>query len=129
MNHEMENTFDSIESAREFIALLTEAVVEAKRDVEADVERESASMGSRRLEALRLTLYNVEKLEFHMNKGRRILNDLRSLRRLLFEERSARPARVQAESKAKAIGEILPTTATSASRPKVSRYNTGYPVA
>lgn len=129
MNHEMENTFDSIESAREFIALLTEAIVEAKHDVEADVERESVSKASRRVEALRLTLYNVEKLEFHMNKSRRILNDLRSLRRLLFEERSARPVRVQLESKAKAIVEPLPTAATSASRTKVSRYNAGYPVA
>jgi hypothetical protein len=34
----------------------------------------------------------MEKLELHMNKSRRILNDLRSLRRLLFEERTAKPA-------------------------------------
>jgi len=33
----------------------------------------------------------MEKLEMHMNKSRRILNDLRSLRRLLFEERMAEP--------------------------------------
>jgi len=118
MNHEMENTFDSIESAREFIALLTEAIVEAKHDVEADVERESASKVSRRLEALRLTLFKVEKLEFHMNQSRRILNDLRSLRRLLFEERSVRSATVPAESKAIAIVERLPTAA--ASRPKAN---------
>lgn len=90
MNHGVEPTFDSIESAHEFVGLLTEAVVEARRDIEADVQRESVSKFPRRLEALRLALYKVEKLEFHMNKRRRIFNDLRSLRRLLFEERKRR---------------------------------------
>ena len=37
MQHGIEITFDSIESAHEFVGLLTEAVVEAKRDIEADV--------------------------------------------------------------------------------------------
>lgn len=89
MNHGMETTFDSIECAREFVGLLTESVVDAKRDIEADVQREAGSDSPRRLEALRLALYNLEKLELHMNKSHRILNDLRSLRRLLFQERSA----------------------------------------
>jgi hypothetical protein len=80
--------FESIESAHEFVALLSETVREAKREVEADVQRESDSEFPRRLEALRTTLYSMEKLELHMNKSRRILNDLRSLRRLLFEERT-----------------------------------------
>jgi hypothetical protein len=40
------------------------------------------------MDALRLALYNLEKLEFHFHKSVRILNDLRSLRRLLFEERA-----------------------------------------
>ncbi|MGD0569415.1 MAG: hypothetical protein ABSA78_13515 [Candidatus Sulfotelmatobacter sp.] len=86
--------FDSIESAHEFVALLVETVRDAKRDVEADIQRESDSAAPRRLDALRTTLYSMEKLELHMNKSRRILNDLRSLRRLLFEERTAKPASV-----------------------------------
>jgi hypothetical protein len=81
--------FDSIESAHEFVALLAETVHEAKQDVEADIERESGSDSPRRLDALRTALYSMEKLELQMNKSRRILNDLRSLRRLLFEERGA----------------------------------------
>jgi hypothetical protein len=89
MNHRIDATFDSIESAHEFVGLLTAAVVEAKRDIEADIETESGSKVPRRLEALRLALYNVEKLEYHMSKSSRILNDLRSLRRLLLKERSA----------------------------------------
>jgi hypothetical protein len=44
------------------------------------------------LDALRVAAYNVEKLEFHLNRSSRILNDLRSLRRLLFEERAAQAA-------------------------------------
>ena len=95
MQHGIETTFDSIESAHEFVGLLTEAVVEAKRDIEADVLRESGWKDSRRQEALRLALYNLEKLAIHMNKSRRVLNDLRSLRRLLLEERSAGALTVQ----------------------------------
>ena len=37
MNHGIEATFDSIESAHEFVGLLTEAIVDAKREIEADV--------------------------------------------------------------------------------------------
>ena len=98
MNHGIETTFDSIESAHEFVGLLTEAIVEAKLDIEADVQRESGSTYPRRLEALRLALYQIEKLEFHMSKSQRILNDLRSLRRLLLEERTAGVLTLQPES-------------------------------
>jgi hypothetical protein len=98
VNHGIETTFDSIESAHEFVGLLTEAIVEAKLDIEADVQRESGSTYPRRLEALRLALYQIEKLEFHMSKSQRILNDLRSLRRLLLEERTTRALTVHPES-------------------------------
>jgi hypothetical protein len=91
--------FDSIESAHEFVVLLAETVHEAKRDVQADMQRESGLESPRRLDALRTALYSMEKLELHMNKSRRILNDLRSLRRLLFEERTAEPKSI-AEGKA-----------------------------
>lgn len=91
MNHDARSPFDSIENAHQFVALLAETVGQAKRDVEADVQRESGSRSPRRLDALRTALYSMEKLEQHMNKSRRILNDLRSLRRLLFEERTAKP--------------------------------------
>ena len=91
MSYKAGSPFDSIESAHEFVALLVETVHEAKRDVEADVQLESSSQFPRRLDALRTALYCMEKLELHMNTSRRILNDLRSLRRLLFEERTARP--------------------------------------
>jgi len=101
MSYQAGSPFDSIESAHEFIALLSETVREAKREVEADVQRESGSQFPRRLDALRTALSSMEKLELHMNKSRRILNDLRSLRRLLFEERGAKP-KLRATSKSAA---------------------------
>jgi hypothetical protein len=95
MSDRAESPFESIESAHEFVTLLAETVRQAKQDVEADVQREANSGSPRHLDALRTTLYSMEKLEHHMNKSRRILNDLRSLRRLLFEERTAKPAPAQ----------------------------------
>jgi hypothetical protein len=83
----MEDRFETLESAYDFVALLAETVTEAKRELESDVQRESASNPSRRLDALRIAQYNVGKLELHVNRTKRLLNDLRTLRRLLFEER------------------------------------------
>jgi hypothetical protein len=91
MSDQNGSPFDSIESAHEFVALLAETVRQAKQDVEADVQRESSSGSPRHLDAMRTALYSMEKLEQHMNKSRRILNDLRSLRRLIFEERATKP--------------------------------------
>jgi len=79
--------FETIESAQSFVTLLAEAVSQAKQELEIDVRRESSLSESRRLDALRIALYSVDKLEAHMNRSGRILNDLRTLRRLLFQER------------------------------------------
>lgn len=81
----MEEQFESLESAHDFVTLLAETVAEAKSELKSDLQRESTT--SRRLDALRLAAYNLEKLEIHLSRSRRILNDLRTLRRLLFEER------------------------------------------
>ncbi len=78
--------FDGIESAHEFLKIMFEVVEETRKDVGHDVEREAGSP-SRHLDAMRMALYNMEKLEFHVRKSIRLLNDLRSLRRLLFQER------------------------------------------
>jgi len=76
--------FQTLESAHDFVALLAETVAEAKHELEGDVDRESAD--TRRRDALRIALYNLVKLELHVNRSSRILNDFRTLRRLLFEE-------------------------------------------
>lgn len=90
MKSQADDPFGTIESAHDFMTLLAAAVSQAKADLQMDVDRDSASADlSRRVDALRMALYNVEKLEVHLNRSSRILNDLRTLRRLLFEERAA----------------------------------------
>jgi hypothetical protein len=89
--HDFETPFDSIEGAQEYLALLAQALTEAQESTEADLASDVHAKAPRRLEAMRLALYKLEKLEQHMKVSRRLLNDLRTLRRLLFEER-AQPA-------------------------------------
>lgn len=92
--------FDSIESAHEFMTLLAQTVYEVKLDIEADVEREKTSNVPRRLDALRMAVYTLEKLELQLNRSRRALNDLRTLRRLLFEERTVANTHLRRRSEA-----------------------------
>jgi hypothetical protein len=63
-------------------------MLDAKGDIEDDLVAEESAQESRRVEALRLVLYKLDKLEHHITASRRLLNDLRSLRRLLLQERS-----------------------------------------
>lgn len=82
-----QTAFDTIESAQEFLVLLREAVDEAKASSEADILEPGLKEG-RQLDAVRLVLYKLDKLEQHLKVSARLLNDLRTLRRLLLEERS-----------------------------------------
>jgi hypothetical protein len=87
MAHLSDKPFASIESAQEFIALLFDTVSEAKHEVETDLVAPGTEP-SRRLEALKLAAVHLHNLEHHLIRTRRILNDLRSMRRLLFDERT-----------------------------------------
>ena len=89
MGQEMETPFDSIEGSHEYVALLAEAIAEARRDVEADIALAVSEGADRRKEALLLVSHNLAKLELNIVHSRRILNDLRTLRRLLLAERPA----------------------------------------
>jgi hypothetical protein len=84
VSEEPASPFESIESAQEFLSLLEEAVGEARAEIEAQVTQHQPE---RRLQALQLVGYNLAKLSLHMGTSRRILNDLRILRRLLLQER------------------------------------------
>lgn len=88
----MNNPFESIESAQEYIQYLAEAILEAKDSVVTDIAANSTPELRRRQEALKLALYKLERLEQHSKSSRRLLNDLRTLRRLLLEERLETPA-------------------------------------
>ena len=87
MSYQSETPFDSIESSHEYVAMLAEAVEEARRDVEEEVAEADRDGAARRKKALLLVSYNLAKLNLHITNSRRILNDLRSLRRLLLAER------------------------------------------
>jgi hypothetical protein len=91
VSYQAETPFDSIEGSHEYVALLADALDEARRDVEAEMASADRDGAERRKEALLLVSYNLAKLHLHITTSRRILNDLRSLRRLLLAERGARP--------------------------------------
>lgn len=87
MSYEAETPFDGIEGSHEYVAMLAESLNEARRDVEADIAAAERDGAERRKQALLLVSYNLAKLHLHITTSRRILNDLRSLRRLLLAER------------------------------------------
>jgi hypothetical protein len=81
-----ETPFDHIESAHQYVDLLAEAVDETLREIDADLAAMEGD-SERRRKAMMLVSYNLSKLSSHMRSSRRILNDLRTLRRLLLSER------------------------------------------
>jgi len=87
LGHTPETPFDSIEGTQQFVEMMLELVEETQAEVDADLEAAAGNGAGRREEALRLVAHNLKRLSFHVTKSRRILNDLRSLRRLLLEER------------------------------------------
>ena len=87
MDVQDETPFDSIEGSHEYVAMLAEALNEARREIEEEVTAAEREGADRRKQALLLVSYNLDKLNLHITSSRRILNDLRSLRRVLLAER------------------------------------------
>jgi hypothetical protein len=67
--------------------LLSDVIGEVQQDIEAQVSDAAAERATRRKDALLLVSHNLTKLQRHITESRRILNDLRTLRRLLLSER------------------------------------------
>jgi hypothetical protein len=89
----MENlTFESIESAQQFIALLIESVNDSRKEIDSNIAEAGQDKANRRREALLLVAYQLNLLATHLVKSSRILNDLRSLRRLLLTEPDSPPS-------------------------------------
>jgi hypothetical protein len=85
------NPFGSIESAQEYLRLLAEALQEAQQSFPDDVvdsEPIDEQSRARRLQAMQLVSYKLNQLADHVNASRCVLNDLRTLRRLLLRERA-----------------------------------------
>ena len=83
-----ETPFDSIENAQDYLGLLLEAIADSRNEIADDLQAAEQTKPDRRIEALRLVQYKLEKLEQHLRSGSRALNDLRTLRRLLLDERA-----------------------------------------
>jgi hypothetical protein len=93
MANEGQNPFESIEDAQEYIHLLQTALDEAQRTIHHDIAAIHETQATdRRLDALRLVDYKLRQLRQHLAAGSRLLNDLRTLRRLLLAEREQAPA-------------------------------------
>jgi hypothetical protein len=101
LSYQSETPFDSIEGSHEYVAMLAAEIDEARREVEAELVTAEREQADRRKQALLLVSYNLAKLNLHITTSRRILNDLRSLRRLLLAERGV----VVEEEKTIAAGE------------------------
>ncbi len=79
--------FDSVENAQRYVRLLVEAITEAKEEIAADIGAAAQSRSERRMQALQVVQVKLDQLERHLQTSSRLLNDLRTLRRLLLDER------------------------------------------
>ena len=87
MDGPLQTPFDSVENAHQYVRLLVEAIAEAKSEIAADLDAATHLNSDRRVQALQIVQFKLDKLEQHLKTSSRLLNDLRSLRRLLLEER------------------------------------------
>jgi hypothetical protein len=83
-----ETPFHDIESALEYIKLLLETAQEVKGQVEGDVLSAAGSEFERRRQGLQIVIHKLTQLTSHLSASRRILGDLRMLRRVLTSENS-----------------------------------------
>ena len=84
-----ETPFDSIESAYEFMSVLREALDEAYAEIQTDTDTAQRTAGAeRRVQALQLVDLKLNQLRQHLLASLIILNDLRTLRRLLLGGRA-----------------------------------------
>jgi hypothetical protein len=96
MSYTSETPFDNIESSHQYVSLLAEAIEEARCEVDEEIASAMKEGPERRKEALQIVAYNLAKLSLHIKTSGRLLNDLRTLRRLLQAERSPAKPRVRA---------------------------------
>jgi hypothetical protein len=88
MNDDGAKPFESLESAHEYVGLLREVLDEAYVAILEDTAAAQQLAGAeRRVDALRLVEHKLSLLRAHLLDSLILLNDLRTLRRLLLSER------------------------------------------
>src|SRR5262249_45084331 len=85
---DMEQPFDSIESAQDFMDILAEMALEAVKELKEQHCEAMQAGQDRRAQAISLALLRLKNLNCHIFKCRRALNDLRLIRRLIVDERA-----------------------------------------
>lgn len=81
--------FENIEGALEYVTCLLGACRVAQEQVEAEVGGISEGQPSRKLDALKLVDYKLQRLASHLGKSEQVLKDLRRLRRIILDERNS----------------------------------------
>ncbi len=76
-------SFETIEGSHAFVAQLLDAIETTAAEVGEDLKRTKGVAGRGR-EALQLIAYKLEQLSFHLATSRRRLDDLRTLRDILY---------------------------------------------
>jgi len=84
---EIEQPFDTIESAQEYMNILAATALDAMNDLKRDRDQAARDGEQRRAQAIDLAMYKLRMLGCHVYKSRRMLNDLRIIRRLILNER------------------------------------------
>ncbi len=79
--------FDSIESAQDFMKVLADTILDSMKDLNAEQQAAVEEGEPRRAQAIELAIFKLKTLNCHILKSRIILNDLRTVRRLIFNER------------------------------------------
>jgi uncharacterized protein YpiB (UPF0302 family) len=80
--------FDSIESAQEYMNVLAEIILDVMKELNRDRQIALVDHQQRRAQALELATFKLKTLGCYVHKSRRMLNDLRILRRLIMNERA-----------------------------------------
>ena len=79
--------FDSIESAQDFMKVLAETILDSMKDLNRDQQAALRDGQARQAQAIELAIFKLKRLGCHVHKSRIILNDLRTVRRLILNER------------------------------------------
>jgi len=83
----IEQPFDSIESAQEYMNILATTLLDVMNDLKRDHDVALRDGELRRAQAIDLAMFKLKTLVCYVYKSRRTLNDLRILRRLILNER------------------------------------------
>ena len=84
---EVEQPFESIESAQEYMNLLATTALDVLNELKCDRDQALRDGEQRRAQAIDLAIFKLKMFSCYVYKSRRALNDLRILRRLILNER------------------------------------------